>query len=148
LTLTAFAATTLALISAKEVAGFFTHTISPKIISPIEFMFQFDFSGKWWQYCCLAGALITGWVFVQAKEVRVDIDHSKDVVQQVDRIKLMTRVRNVLSMAHCDDRRSRAAVIQSDCRVSARIHPARAWVVLRPLHACHSGRIVKIYLAI
>ncbi len=45
------------------------------------------------------GALITGWLFLEAKEVRVDIDHAKDVVRQVDRVKLMMRVRNVLSVA-------------------------------------------------
>ncbi len=79
--------------------------ISPKSISPLEFMFQFDFSGKWWQYCSLAGALITGLLFLQAKEMRVDIDHAHDaqaqatVARQVNRVKLMMRVRNVVSMA-------------------------------------------------
>jgi hypothetical protein len=106
LTLIAFALTTLASISAQELAGFFMHrTISPKIISPLEFMFQFDFSGKWWQYCSLAGALITGLLFLQAKEMRVDIDYAHNaqaqttVARQVNRVKLMMRVRNVLSMA-------------------------------------------------
>jgi hypothetical protein len=100
LTLIAFAATTYASISFHEVTGSLTHrAISPDIISPIEFMFQFDFSGKWWQYCSLFGALITGWLFLQAKEMRVDLDHAKEVVRQVDRVKLMMRVRNVLSVA-------------------------------------------------
>jgi hypothetical protein len=100
LTLIAFAMTTYASILFHEFTGSITHrTIAPKIISPIEFMFQFDFSGKWWQYCSLAGALITGWLFLQAKEMRVDLDHAKSVVRQVDRVKLMMRVRNVLSVA-------------------------------------------------
>jgi hypothetical protein len=106
LTLIAFAATTYASISTQEFATFLRHgAISPKIISPLEFMFQFDFSGKWWQYCSIVAALITGWLFLQAREMRVDIDHADDaeakatLSRHVDRAKLIMRVRNVLSMA-------------------------------------------------
>jgi hypothetical protein len=106
LTMIAFAATTLASISAQELQGFFTHmAISPKIISPLEFMFQFDFNGKWWQYCSLASALITGWVYFEAKDIQVDDAHVREartragVTRQVHRVKLMMRVRNVVSTA-------------------------------------------------
>jgi hypothetical protein len=105
-TLIAFAVTTLASVSSLEFARATHEIVSPKIISPLEFMFQFDFgSVKWWQYCSLAGALITGWLFLEAKDIRVDIDHADEpkrqaaVTRQVDRVKLMMRVRNVLSVA-------------------------------------------------
>jgi hypothetical protein len=106
LTVIAFVVTMLASSSDHKLAGFFTHrTISLKIISPLEFMFQFDFSTKWWQYCSLASALITGWVFFQAKDIRVDNAHLREaqtravLTRQVYRVKRMMRVRNALSTA-------------------------------------------------
>jgi hypothetical protein len=104
-TLIAFAVTTLASISAHELGDLTHGIVPPKIISPLEFMFQFDFSGRWWQYCSLAGALITGWLFLEAKEIRVDMRHANEpqrqaaVTRQVDRVKFAMRVRNVLSIA-------------------------------------------------
>jgi hypothetical protein len=105
-TLLAFAATTLAAISAQELAGSSRIGPShPKIISPLEFMFQFDFSGKWWQYCSLAIALITGWVFFEAKDIEIDDARVREahtrvvLTRQVHRLKFTMRVRNVLSTA-------------------------------------------------
>jgi hypothetical protein len=63
-----------------------------------------SFSG-WWQYCSLAGALITGLLFLQAKEMRVDIRHARNaqaeatVTRQVYLAKLMMRGRNAVSAA-------------------------------------------------
>ncbi len=100
--------TTVVSILAHELSQVTSGIAPSKVISPLEFMllmFQFDFIGRWWQYCSLASAAITGWLFFETREIRVDMDHADEpqrqaaVRWQVDRVKLMMRVRNVLSAA-------------------------------------------------